>query len=68
MKGTIGFIPEGHKIDFFEYQVPEPVPGGLIAQVTQTNVCGSEVHMWKGEFGRRGIMPGHEMAGTIHSL
>jgi len=68
MKGKIAFIPEGHKIDFFEYEVPQPVPGGLIAQVTQTNVCGSEVHMWKGEFGRRGIMPGHEMAGIIHAL
>jgi D-arabinose 1-dehydrogenase-like Zn-dependent alcohol dehydrogenase len=68
MKGAISFIPEGHKIEFFEYEVPEPVPGGLVARVTQTNVCGSEVHMWKGEFGRRGIMPGHEMAGAIHSL
>ncbi len=68
MKGTIAFIPEGHKIDFLEFEVPPPLPGGLIAQITQTNVCGSEVHMWKGEFGRRGIMPGHEMAGTIQTL
>ena len=68
MKGTVAFIPEGHKLEFFQYDVPDPQPGGLVAEVTQTNVCGSEVHMWKGEFGRRGIMPGHEMSGIIHAL
>jgi len=69
MKGKVGFIPGAHKIEFHEYDVPEPPAGGLIAEVTQTNVCGSEVHMWKGEFGgRRGIMPGHEMSGIVHSL
>ena len=68
MKGKVGFIPGAHKIEFHEYDVPEPPAGGLIAEVTQTNVCGSEVHMWKGEFGKRGIMPGHEMSGVVHSL
>src|SRR6202022_2564183 len=69
MKGKVGFIPGAHKIEFREYDVPEPPAGGLIAEVTQTNVCGSEVHMWKGEFGgKRGIMPGHEMAGRIQAL
>src|SRR6201998_1948480 len=70
MKGTVAFIPQGHKIEFFQYDVPDPVPGGIVAEVTQTNVCGSEVHMWKGEMGmgRRGIMPGHEMSGKIQAL
>lgn len=68
MKGRVGYIPSAHKIEFHEYDVPEPPAGGIVAAVTQTNVCGSEVHMWKGEFGRRGIMPGHEMSGVIHAL
>ncbi len=68
MKGRIAFIPGAHKIEFHDYDVPAPAAGGIIASVTQTNVCGSEVHMWKGEFGRRGIMPGHEMSGRIQSL
>jgi D-arabinose 1-dehydrogenase-like Zn-dependent alcohol dehydrogenase len=68
MKGTVAFFPESRKVEFFQYDVPDPVPGGLIAEVTQTNVCGSEVHMWKGEMGRRGIMPGHEMSGKIQAL
>jgi len=68
MKGKVAYIPGAHKIEFHEYDVPAPVAGGAIAEVTQTNVCGSEVHMWKGEFGKRGIMPGHEMSGRIHGL
>ena len=68
MKGRVAFIPSAHKIEFREYDVPAPAAGGLVAAVTQTNVCGSEVHMWKGEFGRRGVMPGHEMSGRIEAL
>jgi D-arabinose 1-dehydrogenase-like Zn-dependent alcohol dehydrogenase len=68
MKGRVAFIPGPRKIEFHEYEVPAPAAGGLIASVTQTNVCGSEVHMWKGEFGRRGVMPGHEMSGCIEAL
>ncbi len=68
MKGKVAFIPAGHKIEFYEYELPAPPPGGLLAEVTQTNVCGSEIHMWKGEFGRRGIAPGHEMSGRICAL
>ena len=68
MKGRVAFIPGAHKIEFREYDVPAPAAGGIVAEVTQTNVCGSEVHMWKGEFGERGIMPGHEMSGRILEL
>jgi len=42
MKGRVAFIPAPHKIEFREYEVPAVVAGGLIATVTQTNVCGSE--------------------------
>lgn len=69
MKGTIAFLPAAHKIEFHQYDVPPPPAGGLVAEVTQTNVCGSEVHMWRGEFGgRHGTMPGHEMSGRVMAL
>jgi threonine dehydrogenase-like Zn-dependent dehydrogenase len=48
MKGRIAFIPAAHKIDFHEYDVPAPPAGGVVAEVTQTNVCGSELHIWRG--------------------
>ena len=69
MKGKIAFIPAVHQIDFHEYEVPTAPAGGLVAEVTQTNVCGSEVHIWRGEFGgRHGTMPGHEMSGRVLEL
>jgi hypothetical protein len=45
MKGKIAFIPAAHKIEFHEYDVPAPPVGGMLAEATQTNVCGSEVHI-----------------------
>jgi threonine dehydrogenase-like Zn-dependent dehydrogenase len=66
MKGKIAFIPRARSLEFHEYEVPEPDPDGLVAEVIQTNVCGSEVHMWKGEIGGEGgVMPGHEMSGRV---
>jgi D-arabinose 1-dehydrogenase-like Zn-dependent alcohol dehydrogenase len=67
MIGRIAFIPRARTIEFHEYDVPDPEPDGLVTQVIQTNVCGSEVHMWKGEIGP-GVMPGHEMSGRILEL
>src|SRR5258708_31179128 len=50
MKGKVAFIPGEHKIEFHEFDVPTTAPaGGLITDVTQSNVCGSEVHMWRTE-------------------
>ncbi|MBI3301240.1 MAG: zinc-binding dehydrogenase [Deltaproteobacteria bacterium] len=68
MKGKVGYIPQARQIEFYEYEVPDVEPGAILAQVTRTNVCGSEVHMWRGEFGKRGVMPGHEMVGRIYKL
>ena len=68
MIGKIAFIPRIHAIEFYQYEVPEPEPDGVIAEVTQTNVCGSEIHMWKGEIGAGGVMPGHEMSGRVLAL
>lgn len=68
MKGTVSFIPKARTIEFFEYDLPEVAEGAILAEVSRTNVCGSEVHMWRGEFGKRGVMPGHEMVGRVYQL
>ena len=57
-----------------EYTVPDPEPGALVVKTTVANVCGSDLHQWRGEFdvvkfGRP--LPqilGHEMTGTVHAL
>jgi D-arabinose 1-dehydrogenase-like Zn-dependent alcohol dehydrogenase len=68
MKGKIAYIPQARQIEFHEYDLPEVEPGAILAQVSRTNICGSEVHMWRGEFGKRGVMPGHEMVGRVYKL
>ena len=43
MKGTVSFIPKARTIEFFDYDLPEVEEGAILAEVSQTNVCGSEV-------------------------
>jgi len=57
-----------------EYPVPDPAPGAAVIKVALANVCGSDMHYWKGEldFAKRGrklpINTGHEHTGTIAKL
>src|SRR5262245_41659039 len=68
MKGKIAYIPQARTLEFHEFELPNVCSSDLLAQVTRTNICGSEVHMWRGEFGKRGVMPGHEMVGRVYKL
>jgi threonine dehydrogenase-like Zn-dependent dehydrogenase len=57
-----------------EYPVPEPGPGAILIKVTQANVCGSDLHLWRGEYkpsdtgGRNFRSAGHEMTGVVARL
>ena len=56
--------------DLERYQVPDPEPGALIVKITYANVCGSDLHWWRGEneIDPRGRVMGHEMTGRIAAL
>ncbi len=49
--------------------VPDPKltgPDGVILQVEQTAICGSDLHFYWGEYGDvSGLRPGHEFMGTV---
>ena len=57
-----------------EDPVPDPKPGAVVIRVALANVCGSDMHYWKGELDmeKRGrklpINPGHEHMGTVAKL
>src|SRR5438067_4380647 len=57
-----------------EYVVSEPDPGGVVVKMTLANVCGSDLHQWRGEFDVEEFgrpypqILGHEMTGTVHQL
>lgn len=49
---------------------PEPGPGEVLIRVAATGICGSDIHGYTGENGRRvpGQVMGHESAGTVAAL
>lgn len=52
-----------------ELPVPPPEPGTVVARVEYGGVCGSDVHMTKGEFPLpHPIVMGHEGTGVLESL
>ena len=58
-----------------EFPVPDPGPGAVLIKITMANICGSDLHAWRGEYDVSGGQPqpfsrslGHEMAGIIVKL
>ena len=64
----------GHPLEIKEYPVPELEPGAILVQVKLANICGSDLHMWRGDIDIAALgspMPaafGHEMTGTVAEL
>ena len=49
MRGTMAYMEAPGELSFHEYDLPEAIkPGALLLEVIQTNVCGSELHMFDG--------------------
>jgi Threonine dehydrogenase and related Zn-dependent dehydrogenases len=52
-----------------EVPIPEPGPGEVLVRVERAGVCGTDIHIFKGEYvSPYPIIPGHEFAGTIAGL
>ena len=68
------FYGAGKPMEIKEYAVPEPEPGAAVLRMTVANVCGSDLHQWRGEFDVAKFgrpypqILGHEMTGRIHKL
>ncbi|HUU63555.1 MAG TPA: zinc-binding dehydrogenase [Dehalococcoidia bacterium] len=64
----------GHPFEIKEYPVPEPEPGAILIKVSRANICGSDLHMWRGDIDLAALgapLPaiiGHEMTGTVAKL
>ncbi|RMF83213.1 MAG: zinc-binding alcohol dehydrogenase, partial [Nitrospinota bacterium] len=63
------FLQKFQPLEFWEFELPEVDPDGLIVQVTLANICGSDVHAWEGKTPRSGpTILGHEMTGRVFRL
>ncbi len=59
------------KIEFLEVDVPQIGPGQVLVRSLATSICGSDQHVFKGEFAGRVSYPhigGHEFFGRIERL
>jgi len=61
---------KGHEIQ--EFDVPDPDPDAIVIKVTMANICGSDLHIWRGDSpvfaAMAGSVVGHEMTGRVYKL
>ena len=75
MNGRVAVLKayEG-EFELREYPVPDPEPGAILVKLTRAGVCGSDLHIWRGEMKEvYGGLPkdltfGHEMCGRVEKL
>jgi len=64
----------GHPMEIVEYPVTDPEPGAILVKMRRANICGSDLHIWRGDVDLAGLgqpMPvilGHEMVGSVDKL
>ena len=71
MKGKAAiFTGVGSPMEITEYTLPELAPGEILVRVLLANICGSDLHIWRGEVPWRTFptILGHEMAAKVHQL
>ena len=70
MKGMTTVLTAPDEIAQREYDVSDPVPGGLLMKMIRANVCVSEVHILHGNHPLivAGCMLGHEGVGRVERL
>lgn len=47
--GTVAYLDGPRSVELREYDLPTPGDGELLARTARANVCGSELHIWRGE-------------------
>ena len=75
MKGRVAVVTK-YNADFElrEYPVPEVEPDAVLVKITRGGICGSDLHIWRGELQDaigapdRGQTFGHEMCGVVERL
>ena len=67
MKSLI-FIEPG-KIEIIDKKIPDVGPNDALLKITTTTICGTDIHIFKGEYPvAKGLTIGHEPVGIIEKL
>lgn len=66
------FRGPGQPFELMEFPIPDPEPYAIVVCIHQTNICGSDLHLWRGDGGAPmapgGRVLGHEMVGEVERL
>jgi L-iditol 2-dehydrogenase len=66
------FFGPGKPFELKEVPIPEVEPQGVLIRVTLANICGSDLHFWRGDaplkYPDDGWIYGHEMTGRVAGL
>lgn len=67
MKAAV-FVEPG-RIEIDDRPIPDIGPNDALIRVTTTTICGTDVHILKGEYPvEKGLIVGHEPVGVIEKL
>jgi threonine dehydrogenase-like Zn-dependent dehydrogenase len=66
--GELVYLNADGEIEFREYEVPDPEPGAVMAEVVRANVCGSELHILSGDHPLSELVMGHEVVCRVAAL
>jgi threonine dehydrogenase-like Zn-dependent dehydrogenase len=62
----------GKGYEIREFPVPDPEPDGVVIKVSMGGICGSDLHIWRGDSpmfaAMAGNVAGHEMTGRVYRL
>lgn len=63
-------LTEPFRFDVVDRPEPEPGAEEVLIRVQRVGICGSDVHIWRGEYVRDQLprVPGHEFAGEVASF
>ena len=68
MMKAAAFIEKG-RIELVDKPIPDVAPNDALVRITTTTICGTDVHILKGEYPVvQGLTVGHEPVGVIEKL
>jgi 2-desacetyl-2-hydroxyethyl bacteriochlorophyllide A dehydrogenase len=58
-----------NQLQIVEMPTPEPGPDEVLIKVMASGICGTDVHIYRGEYlGGYPVIPGHEFAGVVEAV
>lgn len=73
-KGRVVVAVEyGKPFEMREYELPDPEPGAIVVKIVQAGICGTDLHIWRGDsvamaIPSTGRVMGHEGFGVVYKL